>query len=132
MLQGFFHRVEDPLIMRLDRKRTLTVCRPIQPRQRNSSQLLQRIKPETEAIPCPRYHLNGAANESSRNAPGAVFGSLPWLSAVMFYDHHLLFDLVQRATVIWLAVPLAMIRRKPWASAHRHSFGFTGCSACSA
>ena len=112
VLQGFSTEWEDPLIMRLDRKRTLTVqADPALLSGETAAQLLQRIKPEIEAIPLPEgYHLEwGGEYESSRNAQGAVFGSLPLGYLVMFMITILLFDSFKRATVIWLTVPLAMI-----------------------
>jgi len=112
VLLGFNTEWEDPLIMRLDRKRTLTVqADPSLLSGETAAQLFQRLKPQIEAIPLPEgYSLEwGGEYESSRDAQGAVFGSLPLGYLVMFMITILLFDSFKRATVIWLTVPLAMI-----------------------
>ena len=112
VLLGFNTEWEDPLIMRLDRKRTLTVqADPSLLSGETAAQLFQRLKPQIEAIPLPEgYSLEwGGEYESSRDAQGAVFGNLPLGYLVMFMITILLFDSFKRATVIWLTVPLAMI-----------------------
>jgi multidrug efflux pump subunit AcrB len=112
VLQGFSTEWEDPLIMRLDRKRTLTVqADPALLSGETAAQLLQRLKPQIEAIALPAgYTLEwGGEYESSRDAQTAVFGSLPLGYLVMFLITILLFDSLKRALVIWLTVPLAMI-----------------------
>ena len=112
VLLGFNTEWEDPLIMRLDRKRTLTVqADPALLSGETAAQLLQRLKPQIEAIPLPEgYSLEwGGEYESSRDAQAAVFGSLPLGYLVMFMITILLFDSFKRAAVIWLTVPLAMI-----------------------
>lgn len=112
VLLGFNTEWEDPLIMRLDRKRTLTVqADPSLLSGETAAQLFQRLKPQIEAIPLPEgYSLEwGGEYENTRDAQGAVFGSLPLGYLVMFMITILLFDSFKRATVIWLTVPLAMI-----------------------
>jgi multidrug efflux pump subunit AcrB len=112
VLLGFTTEWEDPLIMRLNRKRTLTVqADPALLSGETAAQLFGRIRPEIEAIPLPEgYSLEwGGEYESSRDAQGAVFGSLPLGFLAMFMITILLFDSFKRATVIWLTVPLAMI-----------------------
>jgi multidrug efflux pump subunit AcrB len=112
VLLGFATEWEDPLIMRLNRKRTLTVqADPALLSGETAAQLFGRIRPEIEAIPLPEgYSLEwGGEYESSRDAQGAVFGSLPLGFLAMFMITILLFDSFKRATVIWLTVPLAMI-----------------------
>ncbi|MBX9764414.1 MAG: efflux RND transporter permease subunit [Pseudomonadaceae bacterium] len=112
VLLGFTTEWEDPLIMRLNRKRTLTVqADPALLSGETAAQLFGRIRPEIEAIPLPEgYSLEwGGEYESSRDAQSAVFGSLPLGFLAMFMITILLFDSFKRATVIWLTVPLAMI-----------------------
>jgi multidrug efflux pump subunit AcrB len=112
VLLGFTTEWEDPLIMRLNRIRTLTVqADPALLSGETAAQLFGRIRPEIEAIPLPEgYSLEwGGEYESSRDAQGAVFGSLPLGFLAMFMITILLFDSFKRATVIWLTVPLAMI-----------------------
>ena len=103
---------EDPLIMRKDRKRTLTVqADPSILSGQTADQLLRRLRPQIEAIELPPgYQLEwGGEYESARDAQQAVFGTLPLGYLAMFLITILLFDSVKRATVIWLTVPLAVI-----------------------
>ena len=109
---GFVTAWEDPLIMRLNRKRTLTVqADPSIVSGETAAELFERLRPEIEAIPLPRgYSLEwGGEYESSRDAQEAVFGSLPLGYLAMFLITILLFDSFKRAVVIWLTVPLAVI-----------------------
>lgn len=112
VVSGFVTNWEDPLIMRLDRKRTLTVqADPSILSGQTAAQLFQRLRPQIEAIELPPgYSLEwGGEYESSRDARRAVFGSLPLGYLVMFLITILLFDSFKRAMVIWLTVPLAII-----------------------
>ncbi|MFN3579800.1 MAG: efflux RND transporter permease subunit [Pseudomonas sp.] len=112
VVSGFVTAWEDPLIMRLNRKRTLTVqADPSIVSGETAAELFERLRPEIEAIPLPRgYSLEwGGEYESSRDAQKAVFGSLPLGYLAMFLITILLFDSFKRAAVIWLTVPLAVI-----------------------
>ncbi|MBS0055182.1 efflux RND transporter permease subunit [Yersinia sp. Marseille-Q3913] len=103
---------EDPLIMRLDRKRTLTVqTDPTQQGGETSSELLQRIKPGVDAIQLPRgYELEwGGDYESTKEAQRGIFISLPIAFLIMFVVTVLMFSSVRNALAIWLTVPLALI-----------------------
>ncbi|WP_304640289.1 efflux RND transporter permease subunit [Pseudomonas sp.] len=112
VVHGFSTEWEDPLIMRLDRKRTLTVqADPSILSGETAAQLFARLRPQIEAMELPRgYQLEwGGEYESSRDAQKAVFGSLPLGYLAMFLITILLFDSFKRAFVIWLTVPLAVI-----------------------
>jgi multidrug efflux pump subunit AcrB len=112
VVNGFVTGWEDPLIMRRDRKRTLTVqADPSILSGETAAQLFARLRPQIEAIELPRgYQLEwGGEYESSRDAQAAVFGSLPLGYLAMFIITVLLFDSFKRAAVIWLTVPLAVI-----------------------
>ncbi|ENG0950764.1 efflux RND transporter permease subunit [Yersinia enterocolitica] len=103
---------EDPLIMRLDRKRTLTVqTDPTQQGGETSAELLQRIKPGVESIQLPRgYELEwGGDYESTKEAQRGIFISLPIAFLIMFVVTVLMFSSVRNALAIWLTVPLALI-----------------------
>ncbi|CNJ12976.1 efflux RND transporter permease subunit [Yersinia aldovae] len=103
---------EDPLIMRLDRKRTLTVqTDPTQQGGETSAELLRRIKPDVEAIQLPRgYELEwGGDYESTKEAQRGIFISLPIAFLIMFIVTVLMFSSVRNAVAIWLTVPLALI-----------------------
>ncbi|MCK8540355.1 efflux RND transporter permease subunit [Yersinia ruckeri] len=103
---------EDPLIMRLDRKRTLTVqTDPTSLGGETSAELLQRIKPSIEAIKLPQgYQLEwGGDYESTKEAQQGIFTSLPVAFIIMFVVTVLMFSSVRNALAIWLTVPLALI-----------------------
>ncbi|WP_114192321.1 efflux RND transporter permease subunit [Edaphovirga cremea] len=103
---------EDPLIMRLDRKRTLTVqTDPASSGGETSAELLQRIKPGIEAIKLPLgYELEwGGDFESTREAQAGLFTTLPIAFVVMFIITVLMFSSVSNALAIWFTVPLALI-----------------------
>jgi multidrug efflux pump subunit AcrB len=112
VVSGFVTDWEDPLILREDRKRTLTVqADPSIISGQTAAELFARIRPQVEAIELPRgYSLEwGGEYESSRDAQKAVFGSLPLGYLAMFLITILLFDSLKRAAIIWLTVPLAII-----------------------
>lgn len=109
---GFQSVWEDPLILRQDRKRTLTVMADVLAQSgETSSQLLGRVRPQIEALPLPPgYELAwGGDLESSGDARNGVLGSLPMAFLAMFIITVLMFSSPRKALLIWLTVPLAMI-----------------------
>ncbi len=103
---------ENALIMRRDRKRTLTVqAEPDVLGDETADQVLRRIRPAIEALELPvGYSLQwGGEYEASKDAQAAVFGSLPMGYLFMFIITILLFDAVRSPLVIWATVPLAII-----------------------
>lgn len=103
---------ENALIMRRDRKRTLTVqAEPDVLGEETADQVLRRIRPDIEALELPvGYSLQwGGEYEASKDAQAAVFGSLPMGYLFMFIITILLFDAVRSPLVIWATVPLAII-----------------------
>ena len=103
---------EDPLILRLDRKRTIQVLAdPSMESDLTADALFKRIRPQIEAIPLePGYSLEwGGEYESSNDAQTNVFASLPLGYLLMFIITVLLFNELKSALVIWACVPLAII-----------------------
>ncbi len=103
---------EDPLIQRKDRKRTLSVLTdPDVFGSETASDLFKRIRPKIEAIEIPDgYELEwGGEYESSTDAQGALFASLPLGFLMMFLITVVLFNAVRGPLVIWATVPLAII-----------------------
>ncbi|WP_281558770.1 efflux RND transporter permease subunit [Thalassomonas sp. RHCl1] len=103
---------EDSLIMRRDRKRTLTVMADHDVLgNETAASLFNRVKPEIEAIPLPPgYQLEwGGEYESSSDAQAALFGGLPMGYLAMFIITVLLFNSLKAPLVIWATVPLALI-----------------------
>lgn len=109
---GFDTDWEDSLILRRDRKRTITVMADHDVLgNETAATLFNRIKPGIEAIPLPPgYKLEwGGEYESSRDAQAALFGGLPLGYLGMFIITVLLFNSVRAPLVIWATVPLAVI-----------------------
>ncbi len=112
VVTGFSTEWENPLIMRRDRNRTLTVEADVElDSGQTSDQLFRRVRPPIEAMALPDgYSLEwGGDFASSRDARSAVFGSLPIAFLSMFLITIIMFGSLAKATVIWLTVPLAMI-----------------------
>jgi multidrug efflux pump subunit AcrB len=103
---------EDPLIQRMDRKRTLSVLTdPDVFGSDTANDLFARLRPKVEAIELPNgYELDwGGEYESSSDAQAALFASLPLGFLSMFLITVLLFNAVRGPLVIWATVPLAII-----------------------
>ncbi|KZN61172.1 multidrug transporter AcrB [Pseudoalteromonas luteoviolacea CPMOR-1] len=103
---------EDSLIMRRDRKRTITVMADHDViGNETPAKLFARIKADIESIELPvGYKMEwGGEYESSSKAKTAIFGSLPLGYLSMFMITVLLFNSVKKPLVIWSTVPLAII-----------------------
>ncbi|CAH0187816.1 Efflux pump membrane transporter BepE [Rahnella aquatilis] len=103
---------EDPLIMRRDRSRVLTVQTDPDPaRGETSGDMLARIKPQVEALKLPHgYSIEwGGDAENSAEAQQGLFTTLPVGFLMMFIITVLMFSSVKNAIAIWLTVPLALI-----------------------
>ena len=103
---------EDNLIVRRDRKRTLTVMADHDIfGEETPAMVLARIRPAIEAISLPAgYELTwGGEFEASKKATGAVFEALPLAFLVMFIITVLLFSSIRQAGVLWTTVPLSII-----------------------
>ena len=103
---------EDSIIMRRDRKRTITVLAdPDVVNGEPASEVFTRVSPAIEAIPLPQgYALEwGGEYEASQDANKGIFASLPIGLLLMFVITVLLFNTLRQALVIWVTVPLALI-----------------------
>ncbi len=112
VVDSFRTEWEDPLIQRLDRKRTLSVLTdPDVFGTDTTNDLFNRLRPRIEAIELPQgYSLEwGGEFESSNDAQNAIFASLPLGFLAMFLITVLLFNAVRAPLVIWATVPLAII-----------------------
>ena len=112
VVSDFSTEWENALIMRRDRKRTLTVqAEPDVLGDETADHVLRRIRQQIEALELPPgYALSwGGEYEASRDAQAAVFGSLPLGYLFMFIITMLLFDSLRQPLVIWATVPLAII-----------------------
>lgn len=101
--------VEDEIIFRRDRKRTLTVF--ADPIEGSTSALFERLRPQIEAIQLPRgYELEwGGEYEDSNSAQESLVEPLPIFVAIMILITVVLFNSIRQPLVIWMCVPLALI-----------------------
>ena len=112
VINGFETDWEDSLIMRRDRKRTITVMADHDVLgDETAASLFSRVKTPIEDISLPPgYSFEwGGEYESSKNAQAALFGGLPLGYLVMFAITVLLFNSIKAPLVIWATVPLALI-----------------------
>ncbi|MDO7086529.1 efflux RND transporter permease subunit [Pseudocolwellia sp. AS88] len=112
VINGFETDWEDSLIMRRDRKRTITVMADHDVLgDETAASLFSRVKAPIEDISLPQgYSFEwGGEYESSKNAQAALFGGLPLGYLVMFAITVLLFNSIKAPLVIWATVPLALI-----------------------
>ncbi|MDV6316039.1 efflux RND transporter permease subunit [Idiomarina sp. HP20-50] len=103
---------EDPLILRRDRKRTLTVMADHDLlTDETAAQVFERVRPKIENIELPLgYELTwGGQHEASNKAQKALFSALPMGFLVMFIITVLLFNSIRQAAVLWTTVPLSII-----------------------
>jgi multidrug efflux pump subunit AcrB len=105
----FEQRFEDEIIMRRDRRRTITVF--ADPIVGQPSNLLERVRPQIEAFEYPPgYEVTwGGEYEDSGRASTALAGSIPTFTVVMILVTIMLFNSLRQPLVIWLNVPLALI-----------------------
>lgn len=112
VVDEFVTEWENSLIMRRDRKRTITVMADHNVLGgETAAKLFSRVKADIEAIEVPHgYQMEwGGEYESAGKAQKAIFGSLPLGYLVMFTITILLFNSVKKPLVIWATVPLALI-----------------------
>ncbi|MBB1352588.1 efflux RND transporter permease subunit [Pseudoalteromonas sp. SR45-5] len=120
---------EDSLIMRRDRKRTITIMADHDVLgDETPAKLFARIRGPIENMELPRgYELEwGGEFESSSKAQKAIFGSLPLGYLAMFAVTVLLFNSLKQPLVIWATVPLAIIGVSAGLLAMNAPFSFMG------
>ncbi|WP_163921591.1 efflux RND transporter permease subunit [Photobacterium sp. Alg240-V54] len=105
-------RWEDPLVVRKNRKRMLTIMADPDPLGDETAASVQaRILPAIEAIDLPAgYSLEwGGEYESSADAKASLFQTMPMGYLAMFLITIVLFNKVKEALIVWATVPLAII-----------------------
>jgi multidrug efflux pump subunit AcrB len=109
VVSSFETAFEDEIIMRRDRKRTITVFGD--PIAGPASELFARVRPQIEAIDLPvGYELEwGGEYEDSANAQAGLTASLPIFLLIMVLITIMLFNSLRQPLIIWLVVPLALI-----------------------
>lgn len=124
---GYEMRWEDPLIVRKNRKRMLTVMAdPDLLGEETASTLQKRLQPQIEAIKLPAgYSLEwGGEYESSHDAQESLFKTMPLGYLFMFLITVFLFNSVKEPLIVWLTVPLALIGVTTGLLALNTPFGF--------
>ena len=109
VVSGFETTFEDEIIMRRNRKPTITVY--TDPLSGPATELFARLRPQIEAIELPEgYTLEwGGEYEDSGDAQAALAGSIPMFILIMVLITIGLFNAFREPLVIWLCVPLALI-----------------------
>ncbi|MGF1729821.1 efflux RND transporter permease subunit [Photobacterium kasasachensis] len=103
---------EDPLVVRKNRKRMLTIMADPDPLGDETAATLQgRIQSKIEALDFPPgYSLEwGGEYESSADAKASLFQTMPMGYLFMFLITIFLFNKVKEAVIVWATVPLAII-----------------------
>ena len=111
-ISAFNTATENPLILRRNLKRVLTVLADIHPfSEETADSVRQKIVADIEAIPLPEgYMLEwGGEYESSRDAQEGIFQSLPVGYLIMFLITIFLFSTLRQPIAIWSTVPLSII-----------------------
>ncbi|EJG0414439.1 TPA: efflux RND transporter permease subunit VmeI [Vibrio parahaemolyticus] len=124
---GYDMRWEDPIIVRKNRKRMLTVMAdPDILGEETASTLQKRLQPQIEAIQMPPgYSLEwGGEYESSGDAQESLFTTMPMGYLLMFLITVFLFNSIKEPLIVWLTVPLALIGVTTGLLALNTPFGF--------
>ena len=110
VVSGFKTSFADDLIIRQDRRRTLTVFADA--RSETPATVLGRLRPSVESgveLP-PGYMLEWWGEyRDSQNAQNSLAGSIPLFVVVMILTVVALFNSLRLPLVIWLTVPLSLI-----------------------
>jgi len=124
VVSDFETTFEDEIIIRRDRKRTITVF--ADPISGPATVLFQRVKPKIEAIVLPEgYELEwGGEYEDTNNAQGPLIASIPIFVVGMILVTIMLFNSLRQPLIIWLIVPLAVIGVSLGLVVTKQPFGF--------
>ncbi|GLO61181.1 multidrug transporter AcrB [Vibrio sp. MACH09] len=109
---GYDIRWEDPLIIRKNRKRMLTIMAdPDILGEETAATLQKRLMSQIDAIEMPAgYSLEwGGEYESSSDAQESLFSTMPLGYLFMFLVTVFLFNSVKEPLIVWFTVPLAVI-----------------------
>jgi len=112
VIDGIDLQWSEPLILRRDRKRTLTVLADHNILgDETPASLFARVQPKIEQLDLPEgYELQwGGEYESSADAQNMLFKSLPMGYLIMLMITIFLFNSIKKSLVIWFTVPLSII-----------------------
>ena len=125
VVSGFDTTFTDDVIIRQDRRRTITVYADA--RTENSTTVFARLRPQVEAaLELPAgYRLEWWGEyRDSANAQAALAGNIPLFVVVMILVVVMLFNSIRLPLIIWLTVPLALIGVSVGLLATNQPFGF--------
>ncbi|MEE8294691.1 MAG: efflux RND transporter permease subunit, partial [Sphingomonadales bacterium] len=109
VVSGFETKFSDQILMRLDRRQTITVH--ADPKVGSASRVFSRIRSQVEAIALPvGYSLEwGGEYEDSGEAQQSLAAGMPIFFIMMVLIVIVLFNALRQPLIIWLTVPLALI-----------------------
>ncbi|UCE76224.1 MAG: efflux RND transporter permease subunit, partial [Gammaproteobacteria bacterium] len=115
---------EDAIIQRLNRKPTITIH--ADPASGQASTLLERIRPQVEALPLGAdYELQWWGEyKSSKEGKQGIAASVPFFFVSMVLIVIALFNALRQPLIIWLTVPLALIGVTAGLLLTKQPFGF--------
>jgi len=115
---------EDAIIQRLNRKPTITIH--ADPASGQASTLLERIRPQVEALPLGQdYELQWWGEyKSSKEGQQGIAASVPFFFVSMVLIVIALFNALRQPLIIWLTVPLALIGVTAGLLLTKQPFGF--------
>jgi multidrug efflux pump subunit AcrB len=124
VVSGFETVYEDEIIMRRNRKPTITVF--ADPIAGPATKLFARVRPQIEAIDLPEgYELEwGGEYEDSGKAQAGLAASIPMFVMAMILITIMLFNSLRQPLIIWLVVPLAVIGVTVGLLSTHQPFGF--------
>ncbi len=124
VVSGFETTFEDEIIMRRNRKPTITVY--ADPVSGPASILFADVRPKIEAIELPSgYEMEwGGEYEDSGNAQAGLAASIPMFVMMMVLITIMLFNSLRQPLIIWLVVPLALIGVTVGLLSTNQPFGF--------
>jgi len=115
---------QDAILQRLNRKLTITIH--ADPIEGQASTLLERVRPQVEALPLGRdYQLQWWGEyKSSKEGQQGIAASVPFFFVSMVLIVIALFNALRQPLIIWLTVPLALIGVTAGLLLTKQPFGF--------
>jgi multidrug efflux pump subunit AcrB len=115
---------QDAILQRLNRKLTITIH--ADPIEGQASTLLERIRPQVEALPLGAdYELQWWGEyKSSKEGQQGIAASVPFFFVSMVLIVIALFNALRQPLIIWLTVPLALIGVTAGLLLTKQPFGF--------
>ncbi len=109
VIDGFVFDAQNTLVMRRDRKLTITVGADVA-LGRTAAEVQAAVQQTIDTMPLPEgYQMEwGGEYESSRDAQASLAGQLPLSLIIMVLISILLFNALRQPLIIWLLVPMSV------------------------